>query len=126
MIIFFGDSEDEYSRIVIESLIKIAKERNINTIYYIDMKGISNKTDGYNELIDILKPVLKEKKIKTPSLVAIKEGKPVQLETGIYKTITNPYKSLTKKEIKYMEKQFDCILKCNKPKSNVCVKEVAC
>lgn len=73
-VVFFGYPEDLYSRIILEDLIKSAKDNGVSKIYYVNISNIRSEytlnenhkvikikdgTAGYYELLKKLKSVLK-------------------------------------------------------------------
>ena len=150
-LVFFAFKECPWCRSVVEELISAAKDNEVETIYYVDVKDIRDvkeikdgevvtKTEGdeaYMKLIEQLDPVLDEytltdengeevsvleKRIYAPSLVLVSHGKAQQLETGISKELTDPYAKLTDKIKKYAYKKFECMMKCLAEESAVCQK----
>ena len=93
-------------------------------------------TQGYKRLIEQLDEVLEdytltkdeetisagEKRIYAPNIVAISNGKPIQLETGISEKLKDPYGKLTSEIKKYAYNTFNCQIKCLKEKSTTCQK----
>lgn len=74
-VVYFGFADCPWCRSVLPSLIESAKENNIDTIYYVDVKNIRDKyeldeknkavrtvegTDAYYRLLELLDPVLSE------------------------------------------------------------------
>lgn len=72
-IVYFGYAKDAWSRSIIETLINSAQEKNISTIYYVDIENIrdiytlndnheavrtTEGTDGYYDLLNKLNSVL--------------------------------------------------------------------
>lgn len=143
-IVYFGFSTCPWCRSVIPSLIEAAKENNIDTIYYVDVKDIRDKfelnednkairvtegTDGYYKLLERLDPVLEvyspltyktkknklkyvkidEKRIYAPSVVAVKNGVAVGLETGISNLQTDAYMEITDELNATSKEMFKCL-----------------
>lgn len=150
-IVYFGFKECPWCRSIIEQLIKDAKDQDTEKIYYVDVTGIrdvkeiddegnikttTEGTKAYNELIEKMSDVLAdydiekdeekiatgEKRIYAPNVIAISNGKAIQLETGISEELKDPYDELTKEIKKYTYNQFKCILKCIKEESTTCQK----
>ena len=150
-LVFFAFKECPWCRSVVEELLKAAKDKEVDTIYYVDVKNIRDvkeikdgevitTTEGdesYMKLIELLDPVLEEytltddngekvsvleKRIYAPNLVLISNGKAEQLETGISDELKDPYGELTDKIKKYAYKKFECMMKCLKEKATVCQK----
>lgn len=150
-IVYFGFKECPWCRSIIEQLIKAAKDVKIEKIYYVDVTGIrdvkeldkegnirtiSEGTKAYNELIKKMADVLSdytltkdeekievgEKRIFAPNIIAISNGKAIQLETGISEELKDPYEELTKEIKDFAYNHFKCILKCIEEESTTCQK----
>ena len=150
-IVYFGFKECPWCRSILNELINVAKDKEIDTIYYVDVKDIRDVkeyVDGeikttkegdkyYLELIEKLDKVLDdytiinneeeintgEKRIYAPNVVAIGEGVPIQMETGVSDELKNPYSKLTKRIKKYAYNKFKCVLECIEEESSVCIKD---
>lgn len=143
-VVYFGFSECPWCRSVIGSMIESAKNNDIKSIYYVDVKDIRDKyeldqnnkavrvvdgSEDYYQLLYLLDGVLdnyspltyknkkkktvkveiNEKRIYAPSVVLVKNGVPIALETGIPEDLTDPYMELTN-ELKCDSKQkFNCL-----------------
>ena len=150
-IVYFGFPTCPWCRSVLEELIKVAKDKEINQIYYVnvldirDVKEVDDDgnikttkegTDAYKKLIEELKDVLEdytlkkddetinteEKRIYAPNVVAISKGKAVQLETGISEELKDPYQKLTKEMKEYSYNKFKCLMDCLEAEKNMCQK----
>ena len=151
-IVYFGFKECPWCRSVLEQLIKAAKDNNVETIYYVDVKDIRDvkeidengevvtTTEGdssYMKLIEKMAVVLDdytltneneeeietgEKRIYAPKVVAVSRGKAIQLETGISDELTDPYMELTTKIEKYAYNKFKCLITCLEEESTTCQK----
>ena len=147
-IVYFGFKECPWCRSVINELINVAKDKEIDTIYYVDVKDIRDVKevleDGsikttkegdkyYLQLVEKLDKVLDdytindtsmgEKRIYAPNIVAVANGVPIQMETGISEELTDPYSKLTKKIKKYAYNKFKCVLECIEEESTFCEKD---
>lgn len=151
-LVYFGFNDCPWCRSVIEELIKVAKDKNIGTIYYVDVKNIrdvkevtsSGKVEttkegskGYYELIDKLSNVLEdytlydeddkevsaeEKRIFAPNLVAVSKGKAIKLVTGESDGLEDPYQELTEEMRKSTYSKFECLIDCFEKESKTCKK----
>ena len=150
-LVYFGFAKCPWCRSVLEELIKALDDNDIDKIYYVDVLDIRDVkevdeegniittkegTEGYKKLINQLDEVLedytlakdeetisaKEKRIYAPNIVAISNGKPIQLETGISEKLKDPYGKLTSEIKKYAYNTFNCQIKCLKEKSTTCQK----
>ena len=153
-IVYFGFNDCPWCRSVIEQLIKVANDRKVSKIYYVDVKDIRDVkeineegkiettkegTEGYYELIEKMSNVLddytltndknesisaEEKRIFAPNVVAVSRGKAIELESGISEEQTDPYQDLTEKAQTETYKKFECIIKCLEETSTTCQKNV--
>lgn len=152
-IVYFGFKECPWCRSVIEELIHAAKDKEVETIYYVDVTGIrdvkeldedgnikttNEGTEAYLTLIEKFSNVLSdytltkddevvevgEKRIYAPNIIAVSKGKAIQLETGISDDLTNPYDKLTSKMKKYTYNQFKCLMKCLEEEQTTCQKDM--
>lgn len=152
-IVYFGFNDCPWCRSIIENLISAAKEKDIDTIYYVDIKDIRDEkglTDGkivtkkegsksYMKLIKKLDNVLEdyviidgdkdfqtgEKRIYAPNIVAVVNGKAEELTDGISSKQNDAYMKLTDKMNNESKKKIECIFKCLE-KSNVCTAKTTC
>lgn len=150
-IVYFGFKECPWCRSILTELINVAKDKEVEKIYYVDIKDVRDVkeyVDGeikttkkgdkyYMELIELLDKVLDEytlstdegeistgeKRIYAPNVIAIGNGEPIQMETGISEELKDPYSKLTKKIKKYAHNKFKCVLECIEEESTVCVKD---
>lgn len=123
--VYFGFAACPWCRSVIETLIETAKEKGLDTIYYVDVYDIRDQlklddngsvvvdrkgSDAYYKLLENLDNVLTdytltdsdnnsvttgEKRIFAPNVVSIINGKASLLATGISEKQTDPYTELT-------------------------------
>ena len=150
-VVYFGFASCPWCRAMIEQLLASAKENNIKTIYYVDISNIRNNyewktgkiekteegTDGYNELVDLLSNVLSdytitndkdekvntgEKRIYAPNVVAIVNGKAVEMVEGTSKALEDPYSELTEEMKEDSFNSFKCLWNCLSNDSTICTK----
>ena len=151
-IVYFGFAECPWCRSVIEQLLKVAEEKKVEKIYYVDVLNIrdvrqiaadgtitttTEGSKGYMDLLTRLDSVLadytltdendeevsaEEKRIYAPNVVAISRGEAIQLETGISPKLTDPYSKLTDNIKKYAYNKFKCLVKCLEEDSATCQK----
>ena len=150
-LVYFGFKECPWCRSILEQLTKASIDLSIAKIYYVDVTGIRDVkeldednniitkekgTEAYLELIELLKDVLEdytltkdeekievgEKRIYAPNVVAIQNGKALQLETGIPEELTDPYMKLTESMKKYTYNKFKCLIKCIEEEKTTCQK----
>lgn len=152
-IVYFGFKECPWCRSIIEELIKAAKDKKIDTIYYVDVKDIRDVKEvddngniittkegdkDYLVLVENFNEVLSdynltkdgityntgEKRIYAPNIVVVSNGKAVQMEEGIPESLTDPYSKLTNKQKKYMYNKFKCIMTCFEQEQTTCKKDM--
>lgn len=152
-IVYFGFAKCPWCRSVLEQLIKVAKDKNIKTIYYVDVLEIRDVremtedgevnitkegTKGYQKLLTQLEDVLSdytttvdeetlslgEKRIYAPNVVAVHNGKALQMETGISEELKDPYGKLTEDIRTYAYNKFKCLVDCLEEESNTCQKNM--
>jgi thiol-disulfide isomerase/thioredoxin len=141
-LVYFGFASCPWCRSVVPTMLSVASNLGIKKIYYVDVSEIrdtltlddNNKvveskkgTDDYYELLDLLSSVLsdyklttssgkkvntKEKRIYAPNVVAVVDGTPTMLESGISELETDPYMELTDEIISDMESKFTCLMEC--------------
>ena len=152
-IVYFGFKECPWCRSVVEELIHAAKDKKVDKIYYVDVLNIRDtkevEDDGsiittkegnkaYMELIEKFDNVLRdytlikgdekintgEKRIYAPNVIAVSNGKAIQLEEGISEDLKDPYDKLTNKMKKYSYNKFKCLIKCLEEESITCKKDM--
>ena len=123
-VVYFGFNTCPWCRSMIENLIKVAKDTNTKTIYYVDVLNIRDvikvdstgmtykESDGdpyYMQLLSIIGNVLEdytltnagkeiktgEKRIYAPNVVVIENGKAIRMTTGVSEKETDAYMELT-------------------------------
>ena len=153
-IVYFGFKDCPWCRSVIEQLVKVAKDNDVDKIYYVDVKEIRDTigvdeegnlnttkegSKGYKELIEKMRDVLDdykvknsdgeeietgEKRIYAPNVVAVSKGEAIQLETGISKEQKDGYQELTDKMKKETYNSFKCLITCLEEASTTCQKDM--
>lgn len=152
-IVYFGFKECPWCRSILEELIHAAKDKKVDKIYYVDVKDIRDVKQvdeenniitvkegnkAYMELIEKLSNVLSnytltkldekidtgEKRIYAPNIIAVSNGKAIQMEEGISEELTDPYSKLTNKMKKYTYNKFKCLFKCLEEASITCKKDM--
>lgn len=152
-IVYFGFKECPWCRSIMEELIRSAKDKKVDKIYYVDIKDIRDvkeiDKDGnvittkegnkaYMELLERFSNVLSdynlskenieinavEKRIYAPNIIAVSKGKAIQMEEGISKELTDPYSKLTDKMKKYTYNKFKCLFKCLEEENLTCKKDM--
>ena len=151
-IVYFGFNSCPWCRSMIENLIKVAKDTNTKTIYYVDVLNIRDvkKIDSsgtvyeekagdkyYMELIDDIGIVLDkyiltnngqeidtgEKRIYAPNIVVIENGKAITMTTGISDKQKDAYMELTDEINK---ESYNMIKEAFGLLNATCTKEGAC
>lgn len=152
-IVYFGFAKCPWCRSIIETLINVANDYDVDTIYYVDVYDIRDTlkldngnvvidkegTDDYMKLIKLLDNVLDdynltdndgnsistgEKRIYAPNIVAIVNGKAVGLETGISDSQEDGYQELTTDMLDESYEKLASVIKLLK--SNTCSLDSKC
>lgn len=154
-VVYFGFSTCPWCRSIIEELLRCAKDNNVDKLYYVDVSNIRDEkeldednniktvkegTPDYLELRDKMSNVLEdytltnednqeintnEKRIYAPNVVAVVDGKAIELETGISSKLESPYDKLTKNMRQETYNKFKCLFKCLEKTETAC-KNKAC
>ena len=154
--VFFGFSKDEYSRNIVEELLRADKDVNLETLYYVNIENVRDEFDvregklvctkkcskDYLKLVEYLDKNLSEyiikengieyntktKRLDSPCVISFINGKVDDYTTGISNDMTNPYDKVTKNMKHYAYQSFKCALTCIKKATgkNVCVKSKSC
>lgn len=152
-IVYFGFNDCPWCRSIIENLIEVAKEKELDKIYYVDIKDIRDEkilsdgkvgtkkegSKGYMQLLEKLDNVLQdykiqdddkeistgEKRIYAPNIVAVVNGKAEELTDGISIKQKDAYMKLSKDINNESKKKIECIFKCLE-KANTCVAKTTC
>ena len=152
-IVYFGFKECPWCRSVITELINVAKDKGIDTIYYVDVKDIrdvkevdengninttkegdidyiklishfSNVLSDYSLTKDDVKYDTGEKRIYAPNIIVVSNGVAVKMEEGIPESLTDPYSKLTKKQKKEIYNKFKCVMTCYEEEQTTCKKDM--
>jgi len=145
-VVYFGFASCPWCRSMINTLIDVALDLKVKKVYYVDVLDVrdviklvdgqvlkfTDASDNYYKLLTLLddvlenytitgengdKLVLGEKRIYAPNVVVIKNGKALDMTTGISEDLTDPYMELTD-EIKNdsrekLEKVFKELYSCS-------------
>lgn len=141
-VVYFGFADCPWCRSVIETLLKVASDKGLDEIYYVDVKNIRDtikiNEDGsftktvkgtidYDKLLEKLSSVLDdytlvdsngdevstgEKRIYAPNIVAIRNGEAIEMKLGISDLETDAYMELTDEMKADTYNDFSCIIKC--------------
>ena len=152
-IVYFGFKECPWCRSVITELINVAKDKGVDTIYYVDVKDIRDvkQIDEYNNIITVQegdkdyltliesfsnvlsdytltkdneKVSTGEKRIYAPNIIVVSNGTAVQMEEGTPESLTDPYSKLTKKQKKEIYNKFKCLITCFEEEQTTCKKDM--
>ena len=148
--VYFGFNSCPWCRSVLPTLIEVAKDVEIDEIYYVDVKEIRDTieindngelettkegTDGYYELIELLGNVLADytltdaegnkvstdvKRIYAPNVVIVVDGQAEKIETGISDKQTDGYMELTDEITADTYNKFESILEYLYVKQHTC------
>ncbi|MDO4996594.1 MAG: hypothetical protein Q4E69_05395 [Bacilli bacterium] len=154
-IVYFGFSKCPWCRSILPTMFEVAKDLDIDTIYYVDVLDIRDTkeykdeeivttkegTSGYNDLLNRLENVLDiyklvdnegnqietdYKRIYAPNIVAIVSGKAESMTTGISDKQDDAYMEITDDMKKEMYNKIKCTMECVSLKATVCEKKDAC
>lgn len=150
--VYFGFDSCPWCRSVVPTLTEVAKDVEIEKIYYVDVKEIRDTieindngelettkegTDGYYELIELLGDVLSdytltdsdgntvsanEKRIYAPNVVVVIDGVAEKIESGISDKQTDGYMELTDEMKEDTYNKFETILDYLYTKQHTCDK----
>lgn len=148
-LVYFGFATCPWCRSVVPSLTKVAKDLEMDKIYYVDVLEIRSKlsidkdsnittekegTKEYYELLELMDNVLSdyiltnsdgnkvsmgEKRIYAPNVVSVVEGKAVKMETGISEKQIDAYMEFTEEIEKDTYNKFKSLINIVKNK-NTC------
>ena len=111
-VVYIGTNTSIECRQIVESLLESAKEKNVNTIYYIDINKY-DVTDLEKLLQSINNKEEQEMLASSPSVIAISKKKIVERETGL---------TTEQNQKKYAKNEFNCLFKCLSEESTTCQK----
>lgn len=155
-IVYFGFDSCPWCRSVVPTLLEVAKDLEVDTIYYVDVKEIRDVLklgeneevitekkgeESYYKLLELLDSVLDqylltnedkkeidtgEKRIYAPSVVSVVDGVAVELESGISEEQTDAYMKLTEKMKQDTYHKFKCSIQCVLESSTTCSNKNSC
>ena len=138
-IIYFGFKSCPWCRSMIETLLKVAKDNNLSTIYYVNIydirdsyvisddnniEKIKDGTAAYNKILKFMGEKLSEyyledidgNKIDTkttrlyaPTVIAVKNGKLKYIHEGTVEDQTDPYEPLTEDQKNKLYNDFQLL-----------------
>lgn len=103
-VVYFGFPGCPWCRNVIPVLFDVAKENNVDTIYYFNPREIrSNGDEAYQKLTTILNDYLEEsdegvKTLYVPDVYFVKDGKIMGNHLSTVSSQTDPYTALTEEQ----------------------------
>ncbi|MDO4466097.1 MAG: hypothetical protein Q4C49_03695 [Bacillota bacterium] len=128
-LLFLGFPSCPWCRSVVPTFLEVAKEKEIQQVYYVDIENIRDilipgeekkGTEGYYQLLEKLDSLLPpyiidgkdmgEKRIFVPSFVRIKDGVATELISGESSLQTDGYMELSQEIIQDMRNQLDPFL----------------
>lgn len=150
--VYFGFSSCPWCRAALPTIIEVAGDLGLDTIYYVDVKNIRNVlkveddelitkfegTEGYIDLLDRLDDVLadyelkdedgeavdtKMKRIYAPNVVSIVNGKAEKLTDATSEKLKDPLGTVDKDMKKETYDKIKCTLECVSNQNNVCDKK---
>lgn len=148
-VLYLGFPECPWCRSVVSTLLEVEKDLGLDTIYYLNIKEIRDHyevvdnqlkktkegTEDYQTLLSLLDGVLEnytltnslgevldtgEKRIYAPSIVAIVDGKAVNLTDGISDKQTDAYMELSDEIKKDSYQKIKCTIECVANTQKIC------
>ena len=140
-VVYFGFNSCPWCRSVLPTLLDVASDLKVDTIYYVDVKEIRDVLtinedgeivttkegdSGYMTLLELFSDVLadyslsdsdgnavetNEKRIYAPNVVSVVNGKATMMTTGISEKEDDPYMELTDEMIEETYDKFSTVLK---------------
>ena len=133
--VYFGFKDCPWCRSIVPSLIESAKDLQLSTVYYVDVKEIRDTlevkdgevttakdgSDGYYQLLERLDNILNdyslndsdgnqvdtdEKRIYAPNIVIVKNGEAVEMTDGISEKQNDAYEELTDEMLSEMHSKI--------------------
>ncbi|MBE6152552.1 MAG: thioredoxin family protein [Firmicutes bacterium] len=101
-IIYFGFPSCPWCRNMLPVLFDVAKQNNVDVIYYINPRELKKNNEEYNKLLGLLNPYLEEldgeKVLYVPDVYFIKKGEVVGHHLSTVESQTDPRVSLTENQ----------------------------
>lgn len=149
-VVYFGFNTCPWCRSMVEELIRCAKDKNQDMVYYVDVKEIRDKIEldengaikttqegskGYMELLELLDNVLddytltnengeeiktNEKRIFAPNVISVVNGNAKEKVEGISSKLEDPYGEITEEMKEESYNSIKCVFDCLE--ENVCKK----
>ena len=152
-IVYFGYNSCPWCRSVVPTLLDVAKDMELESLYYVDIKEIRNTLNGLNgkavekekgtndyyKLLNLLKNVLddysltdadgnivetNQKRIYAPNIIAIVDGVATKMTTGISDKQDDAYMKLTENMLKESYDKIEEVI--NEVASSVCTQDSGC
>ena len=135
MVVYFGFKECPWCRSILETLIKAARDLNVDTIYYLDISDIRDVKEitstgevkvtkegskGYNKIVELLGDALNDytidnqvvgKRIYAPNILVIKNKEVKGVIEGVSDLQTEPKMELTEEILNDSYSKIEAILK---------------
>lgn len=155
-VVYFGFASCPWCRSVVPSLIEVATDLGISSIYYVDVKEIRDTleldeegnivtqkegTDAYYQLLEKLDSVLEsylltdqddneidtgEKRIYAPNIIAIVDGQAIEMTDGISNSQTDALMELTTEMKQESYNKIKCSIECVADNQKVCSAKTKC
>ena len=152
-IVYFGFSSCPWCRSVIPTLLEVADDMELKSLYYVDIKDIRNTlnvengdivekvkgSDDYYKLLDLLQDVLDDyklsdangrevatdqKRIYAPNVVAVVDGTATKMTTGISEKQNDANMELSTKILNETYANFEEVI--SEVASSTCTQESGC
>lgn len=89
-LVFIGKNSSEEAKKAVKKLLEVAKETNIDKIYYYDVKNIEKKP----KLSEALKKKISKNSIICPTFFLVKDKKIVEIEEGYTDNLESKYEEI--------------------------------
>lgn len=139
-VVFFGYKDCLWCRCMIPSLLDMAKELNLDKIYYVDIEEIRDTlevdadgtivekekgTEAYKEILSLFENVLTdyslltpdkeaisagEKRIYAPTVVSVKEGIAIRSTDGVSDTLEDAFSEITEEQKQEMDEKLKGVM----------------
>lgn len=155
-IVYFGFSSCPWCRNVVPILLEAAKENNLDKIYYVDILNMRDQykfsgsiepelikkgTDAYYEILKFLDKKLEKyyvtddsgnmydtgvKRLYAPTVVAVKDGKALDLHVSTLDSQKDPYVALSDEQKEELKDIYKDLIKQIKDDNKACKEDEAC
>ncbi|MCI6266044.1 MAG: thioredoxin family protein [Erysipelotrichaceae bacterium] len=155
-VVYFGFSDCPWCRSAVPTLIEVASDLGLDTIYYVDVKEIRDTmkidesgnvvtetkgTDSYYDLLEAFDNVLSnytlidqdgneistgEKRIYAPNIISVVDGVATELTDGISDKQNDGYMELTSEMKQESYDKIECSIQCVVDDKKTCTAKASC